>query len=138
MSLTISNCVNCLQSAHQSSLQPALGRPDRDKELTLLSSHEEHRHTAALKVVAEDTQSMREKQKKFMFTFLSELSKTTKSLLQLMDSFIYSAEVTGVCFWEGTQSFRLVNVIPVYFIDLPFRFQAQSKAYYRRLAEIIS
>lgn len=60
-----------------------------------LCSLEEQRHSAALRVITDLTQAMRERQRKHMLNFIVELTKTVKSQLLLMDIFIYPTEITG-------------------------------------------
>ncbi len=60
-----------------------------------LCSQEEERHSKVLGIIADRAQSTRDKLKKKKVGFLSELSKTVKTLMHTMDIFIYSSEVTG-------------------------------------------
>ena len=84
-----------LQKSHESTLQPSLGRPDREEELAKLCSQEEERHTKALGVITDYAHGTKEKLKKKKMAFLLDLSKIVKTLMQVMDSFIYPSEVTG-------------------------------------------
>ncbi len=83
------------QKSHEGSLHPQLGGPGREEELSQLCSQEEERHAAALKLIADHSQGMRDRAKKSTLNFMTELAKHVKVQLHLMDSFIYPSEVTG-------------------------------------------
>jgi hypothetical protein len=76
-------------------LHPTLGHPGKEEEFAALCSREEERHKAALKLIVEQTQSSREKERKGMVHFLHELAKIVKSQLHTMDAFVYPTEITG-------------------------------------------
>lgn len=63
--------------------------------MSQLCSQEEERYTAALKIIAEQAQSYKERVKKSMLGFLVELAKLVKSQLHTMDTFVYPSEITG-------------------------------------------
>ena len=78
---------------HEKSLEPSLGRPDRQTEMNALCSREEERNKAFSLFIKEHTQTMREEQTNIFYKFVLELLNGVKSLMNLLDGVTSSSEI---------------------------------------------